>query len=233
MPIVLPAVEARRLTLGGTRFYQVDGVLYVSVTSVLGVVGKPELVRWAKAVALDAVASELAGCEVITPAQLAAAIERARGEPERIRDEAAQRGSTLHRDAARALASDQDGVERAALRALDLIPVMTEYTVVSREHGFAGTCDLVAETRGGALAVVDWKSGGVWPEHALQVGAYTLAIEEMTGLIVAHGYVVGLKGWDAALYEVDVSVAKEGFLAALGLFRALQSETLISRMTCG
>lgn len=222
----LMEISARRLTLAGLRFYQIDGVLYISVTSVLGVVGKPELVRWAKSVALEAVAAELAGRETITPTDLAQAIERARGEPERIRDEAAQRGSARHRIVARALAS-REGVEWSVLRALALTPCATEYTVLSRQHGFAGTCDLVAETADGCFAVVDWKSGGVWPEHALQVGAYALAIQEMTGRAVTHGFVVGLKGSDPQLYEVDVPVAKEGFLAALGLFRVLQCETLL------
>ena len=230
MPVLLPVTNARRLTLGGIRFYQVDGVLYVSVTSVLAVVGKPELVRWAKGVALDAVAAELADCEVITPAQLAAALERARGEPERIRDEAAQRGSARHQDVARSLADDRDSAEREVLRALGLTPLVTEYTVVSRDHGYAGTCDLVAESDAGELAVLDWKTGGVWPEHALQVGAYALAIEELSGLPVTRGYVVSLKSWEPAVYEVDVPVAKEGFLSALGLFQALQAETLLSRL---
>lgn len=50
-----------------------------------------------------------------------------------------------------------------------------ETKVYSRAHGYAGTCDLIAEIDG-KMAVVDLKTGkSVWPEAALQIAAYAYA----------------------------------------------------------
>ncbi len=48
----LPTLKARRLTIGGLRFYQVDGALYPAVTAILSVVARPGLVAWARRTAL-------------------------------------------------------------------------------------------------------------------------------------------------------------------------------------
>ena len=58
-----------------------------------------------------------------------------------------------------------------------------ERTVVSRAHGFAGTCDVVFEMNDGSLAVADFKSStaGPWrPDSsgAAQLAAYRLALAE-------------------------------------------------------
>uniref|UniRef100_A0A7C3AQN7 PD-(D/E)XK endonuclease-like domain-containing protein n=2 Tax=Thermorudis TaxID=1649508 RepID=A0A7C3AQN7_9BACT len=227
----IPRVKARRVSIGGTRFYEVEGVYYVSVTSVLQVVGKPELVRWAKAVALDAVASALSGRDAFTRDELEAALLSARSEPERQRDEAAARGSALHRELASSLRAHPAAAR--VLERLALTPLAYEVTLVSRRYGFAGTCDLVAEDAGGTLALVDWKSGSVWPEHALQAGAYAVALDEMTGETISSGYVVSLANDEPEVYAVDLDAAGDGFLAALGLFRALKTESLLERFGGG
>jgi|FaiFalDrversion2_1042247.scaffolds.fasta_scaffold30414_2 hypothetical protein len=49
----VPTVAARRLRVGGERFYEVEGALYPSVTTVLGVISKPNLAVWARRTALE------------------------------------------------------------------------------------------------------------------------------------------------------------------------------------
>lgn len=222
----LPQIDARRVQIGGKRFYAVGSALYPSITTVLSVVGKPALVAWAKRVALEAVRAHLAAYDTITAEQLEEALILAAGEPERQRDAAASRGSDRHAAIAEELSAGGDPYRiRDRLGIVRILA--TEYTLVSTRHGFAGTCDVVALDDAGRLVLVDWKTGGVWPEHALQVGGYALALEEQCGHPVARGYVVGLKGPQPVVYAVDLAVAREGFLSALSLYTALANEQLL------
>ena len=47
-----------------------------------------------------------------------------------------------------------------------------ETTIFNETEKYAGTFDLLAELRDGSTVIVDWKTGGVYPEHALQMCAY-------------------------------------------------------------
>jgi ATP-dependent exoDNAse (exonuclease V) beta subunit len=214
--------------VGGERFYEVEGTLYPSVSAVLSTVAKPGLAAWARRTALEKVRELLAqGVDVATALALA---ER---EPERVRDVAARRGAAVHEDIALALAGHPSPPEtapwvEAARRFLDdfgLRPVASELVVVSKRHGFAGTCDTLAQCAG-ALYVLDWKTtGALWPEAALQVAGYAIALEELTGREVQGALVVRLD--ETGRYEVrgvHLPLAQEGFLAALSLWRALRGE---------
>jgi hypothetical protein len=64
----------------------------------------------------------------------------------------------------------------------------------------------------------------VWPEAALQIAAYVLALEEMTGWEVGEAYVVGLRETGYEAKKVNLPLAKEGFLAALSLWQTLRGE---------
>ncbi|WP_051913687.1 CRISPR-associated protein Cas4 [Thermorudis peleae] len=225
----LPLREGERLNIHGTRYYRIDGKLYLSVTSVLAVVAKPAIAPWAARVALDAVAAYLSGREPITQGELAAALAYAQSEPERLRDRAAARGSARH---GRIASPARDPVATAVLDTFGLEPLAHEYLILSDTDGYAGTCDLVARTPDGALAVLDWKTGGVWPEHALQLGAYARAVEEMTGETVEHGVVVQLRDDTYRAYRVDLERARYGFRAALALYRALHAEQLLQPLPC-
>ena len=227
----LPSLEARRVVVGGQRLYEVDGSLYPSVTSVLSVVSKPNLVAWARRTTLAAVREMLEdGLDIEQALALAAE------EPERVRDAAAARGTSIHEAIAAALAGEPYPPEaepyvRVALSFLQergLKLVAHEAVVVSRTHGFAGTCDVATAASDGGLVLVDWKSGGIWPEHALQLGAYALALAEMTGREVAAAYIVGLREHTYEAKAVNLPAARDGFLGALALWRALQMGLLMA-----
>ena len=224
-PMSLPNYQARRLMVGEERYYQVDGLTLPSTTTILSVVAKPGLSTWSRRTALEAMKELLeAG------ADMEEALALAEGEPERQRDIAAGRGALVHEAVALALAkgvypSEWAPLVRAALSFLadyGLHPLATEALVVSKRRGFAGTADLIARGGDGTLALADWKTGGIWPEAALQLGAYAIALEEMTGRPVGEAYVVRLqeKGYEAK--RVNLPLAKRAFLACLTLWRALQ-----------
>ena len=75
-------------------------------------------------------------------------------------------------------------------------PLMAEAKVMSFEHNFAGTLDILCwykheESEGELLSIIDIKTGnGVYPESAIQQGAYALATEETYGVSVDSAYVL-------------------------------------------
>lgn len=196
------------------RFYEYEGALYPSVTTILSVVAKPELQRWAIRTALRELINSI-GSGPVSRQELLVLAARAAAAPERIRDEAAQRGKKHHQEFVR---WGKRWLEQLGLKLLEV-----ELPVVSRRHGYAGTCDLVARGIRG-LVIVDWKTGNVWPEHALQVAAYAEAVEELTQERVTRCLIVGLR--DETVWYVDRDAAWSGFQGVLALWRALHSSIL-------
>ncbi|MBO9308001.1 MAG: hypothetical protein J7451_12290, partial [Thermomicrobium sp.] len=81
---IIPEVQSRKVTINGERFYEVNGKLYPSVTTILSVVAKPVLVKWAKKTAIDFVRAAVGDAPFVTKEELDAILDRALGEPERI-----------------------------------------------------------------------------------------------------------------------------------------------------
>jgi hypothetical protein len=213
--------------VGEERYYQVDGLTLPSVSTILRVIAKPNLVSWARRTTLETV-RELLGEGL----SVEAALSLAEVEPERQRDAAAQRGGLAHEAIACALMGKPYPPEwepwvKAALRFLadyGLRLVAAEQVLVSKRHGFAGTCDLITCGADGVLTLVDWKTGGIWPEAALQLGGYAIAWEEMPGRPVGEAYVVGLRARGYEARRVNLPLARRAFLACLTLWRALRGE---------
>jgi len=224
-PLVIPRLPVWRFEGTEGRFYVIDGVSYPSTTTVLSVLMRPGLASWARRTIIETV-REL----VASGADIEEALQLAESEPERQRDIAAQKGSQVHGAIALALEGkpyppEWEAWVRAALSFLadyGLRLVAAEQVLVSKRHGFAGTCDLITCGADGVLTLVDWKTGGIWPEAALQLGAYAIALEEMTGRPVGEAYVVGLREKGYGEKRVFLPQAREGFLACLTLWRALQ-----------
>jgi hypothetical protein len=225
----LPNCEARRFTVGEERYYEIDGLTVPSVSTILQIVAKPGLVAWGRRTALEKVRELL-----MEGLDIDVALTLAEVEPERVRDGAAQRGGLVHEAIALALAGkpyplEWEGWVRAAqgfLEDFGLQVVGIERVLVSKRHGFAGSCDVVALGADGRLTLVDWKSGRHphLPEAALQVGAYCLALQEMTRRSVAAGYVVAVRSGRYEAKRVNLLRAQEGFLGALALWKSLRGE---------
>lgn len=193
---------------GGGRLYThpVTGETATSVTTILGGgIPKPALTGWAaREAATYAVenAAELARLVKAGGVKKKEALDRIKGAPWRQRDDKADLGTATH-DVAEAMglgdAIDIDQYDeriRGYLRSLSLWwdawqprVEMTEATVWSREWGYAGTLDLIAdvdmpddprsyaEFAGQTVRMlIDYKtSKGVYGETALQLVAYERA----------------------------------------------------------
>lgn len=146
-------------------YYEIDGIRYPRVTSILSVLSKPGLGRWREA------------------------LIREGRDPDAEAREAADRGTAIH-----ALTEALDLGAQADCPS-DLLPFirayrdwkgehvaaveMTERLVVHRRFGYAGKLDKVVRLYDGRRAIVDLKTGrSLAPETRLQLSAYVDALED-------------------------------------------------------
>jgi hypothetical protein len=171
---------ARTMTYGTwnerTRIYEIEGRVLPSVTSIIGMMDKPALINWAAKLAAE-YSQEHRDALIQLPAD--AATDAIKGNWRRSRDKAARFGTQVHE----AIENDQIplkddptyGYVQQALIYLEdreLEVVGQEITVISLEHGYAGTMDLLAMDPDGSIRVADWKSGkGLYDSAALQITA--------------------------------------------------------------
>ena len=66
----------------------------------------------------------------------------------------------------------------------------SELTIWSPSDQYAGTIDQVCRNSAGHWSVIDFKTGGAYPEAALQVAAYANALEELTGIPVDDAWIL-------------------------------------------
>jgi len=198
------------------RFYEIDGVLYPSVTHILSAAPKPALIHWAaneERKLVSEAAADLyadigrAGVPQLPRAAYLATLHARLGPTKahlKARDHAADIGSGAHRliewamrTAIGADAGPKPIVSNASLwafmafedwaKSVCLKPVLIERTVYSTMHGFAGTLDVLARVNG-VLTHIDFKTGkAVYAEAHLQSAAYQTALIEMGYLPPAGG----------------------------------------------
>jgi CRISPR/Cas system-associated exonuclease Cas4 (RecB family) len=177
--------------------YRVDGKWIPGCTSISGFMdhGKSEaLKRWALKMGLNYLATQLEAGKSYDEIELAEMFEAARKEPFKRTKKAADIGSVTH-DYAEAYIKHQlkEGpkpklpINKMAKQAAEnfLIWAKTvdewiyaERKVVSLEHWYAGTVDIVAIV-GGKLTVGDLKTSNyLSAEHLLQTAGYQIALEE-------------------------------------------------------
>lgn len=216
--------------------YRVEGVELPSVTTILGVIAKPALIPWARNVALDKAKATLLESTWPQSSQewsqwVEEVITEARRRPDEIRDSAADKGTRAHELICRIIEGGKVEVPE------DLKPHIEafwawydkagleirfgETMVYHPVYHYAGGMDATA-WRGKQLVVLDWKTGGVWPEAAMQVAAYAKSWEAMTGERVEEGWVVGLKDGFTAKRVKDIETAFSAFLAALNIWRHMR-----------
>lgn len=198
-----------RLVVGRGRWhtYSLDGQRVPSVTGIIGKAsGKPGLVQWAAREAAAWAAAHVEDMAVLGPESWA---REAAGAANRVRDASAKAGTQVHLIAQRLVFGepvtdeDEDGLpwpddvrlmgEQVArfMDAHEAEPILVEAAVFHELHAWAGTLDLVADLTDGARWLIDYKTGasGVWPETALQVGAYGHATHVQLGdrdMLMSH-----------------------------------------------
>lgn len=221
--------------------YELDGHWLPGVTTVIGVLSKPQLIQWAANMAVDWIIangyprrlSETDYELVIHPDLL----EQARTAHIRKRDKAADKGTDLH-------ALCEDYVRRAiaqggsplGLTVLDSVKsfahwahenevlfIDCEVMVYSEIHRYAGRFDLLFE-QGGKRYLGDIKTGkGVYADFYIQMGGYEVAYQEMTGQSVDGRVILHLNSKTCTPYiSTDSLRDTSAFLNCLALYKALK-----------
>lgn len=181
-------INARRATDAG-RYYEVEGQMYPSVTTVLSVINKPALVPWAakmeRIAALEAAADlyeDVHGTPRMSRAAFISSLESRIGKEKAGKKEmekAGEIGTQIHslaewnlRKTMGQVVGPEPHVTQQALWAfmvleekikeLELEPVRIEQVLFSQTYGIAGTMDLLANVKwhgSRKLALIDFKSG--------------------------------------------------------------------------
>jgi hypothetical protein len=246
------------------RFYDVDGTLYPSVTTILGVIGKPALVGWAAKVEREACIS--AACDLwesvptapkmardAYQASLVARIGKLKAS-QKLLSKAGDIGSQTHaliewwlrRDLKMEVGEEPKVCDPALWAAMawqdwakivNMAPMGVEQRVWSRNNGYAGTLDLLAEltlpdgSRG--IVVQDNKTGkAIYKEARLQVAALGHCLVEMEqlksmpwGCIVRLPKVETDPAFEVLYIEPEkMHVYCEAFSAALHLWKWSDAE---------
>lgn len=202
--------------------YWLDGMPVPGVTSIIGVLDKPALPKWAAEQVARHVAENPAAIEAMRPLGVEAMVKALKETPWAARDKAADRGTRFHQHAAAILMGaeeevpeDQVPLVESALKFAEewqIEPILIEQAVASREHRYAGTADLAAkyrrpDTGEAAIGIFDWKSGKkIYTSACWQLNAYGMAefygldgdehpMAEL-GITAAYGIHIRADGYD-------------------------------------
>lgn len=213
--------------------YKLDGRWVPGVTTILGVLDKPAIPKWAAGTVAEYVADNPNGIEELRKLGRGPMVQALKGIPWQKRDDAGVRGNLLH-DYAEALLNGEDvevddesvPVMENALAFMEdwhIEPLLVEASCASREHQWAGTLDLIAKyvhplTGADGVAIFDWKSGkALYPEYAWQMNAYAHA--EFAGLDgdeqplplcdAAFGVQIRADGYDVAPFAFGPDIYEE------------------------
>jgi len=223
----------------GNHTYYLDGKRCPGVTTILKVLDKPALTRWAATTVAEYVADHPDAIEVLRDAGRPALVTTLKEVPFQKRDKAAERGKNLHDYTQQLLEGVEIDVDTVpdelipvlenAIAFLDdwqIVPLLIEAPVASRADWWAGTLDLVAgytrpDTGATGVGVFDWKSGkGIYAEYAWQFSAY------------GHAEFSGLLGDETPLPEgiasaFGVQIRADGYdVAPMAYSRAIYDEFL-------
>jgi hypothetical protein len=209
----------KRENRSGSRWYNIEGSEYPSVTTILGAIAKPALIAWSANVEREMVMNasvqlynDIAGTPKMSPTAYLMSLKTRVGTVRAGQKElqkAGDIGSQTHaliewnlRARLMQEAGPSPHISDKAMwafmawedwaKSVDLKPIWVEQTVWSDTHGYAGTMDLLAEVNG-KLTVLDWKTGkAIYPEAQLQNAAYRHALREMGHGDPVQGIIVRL-----------------------------------------
>jgi len=217
--------------------YRLDGKAVPGVTTILGVLDKPALIKWSAKMVAEYVADHPDTIEVLRDSGRNALVNTLKEVPWQARDKAADRGTDIHDYAEQLLNGtelDIDDILPALVPVLEnaiaflddwqISPLLIEAPCASRTDWWAGTLDLVADyvhpvTKAAGRGVFDWKSGkALYPEYAWQFAAYGhaefsgLGSDETpmpTGITSSFGVHIRADGYDVAPMAYSDAVYQE------------------------
>lgn len=226
-----------------THRYYLDGKQMTGVTTILGVIAKPQLIKWSADMACDYIKSHTMDVGVgVPPNTLTISeeeLENARSAWSKKRDDSADLGKEVHSDieqyikakiAGESYVTDKPQVQHfidwADKHKVEFIA--SEEQVYSVKLFVAGTYDFACIIDGRKY-LGDLKTGNaLYPEYFYQCAAYRMMAEEM-GHTDFKGSILVRIGRDGKFNEdEDVIISesyedeKEAFLSALTLYRVTQ-----------
>jgi hypothetical protein len=232
----------------GLRFYpashryRLDGKWVDGVTTLIkGGVPAPALMYWSARSVAEYVAGNRDQVERLYEMGQGPMVSALKEVPWQARDVAQVRGTDVHAFAEQIVSGEEVDVPEhlvshveSCIAFLDewaIEPVLVEESVGHRVHGYAGTLDLVAESRHAPLAIYDYKTSksGIYLEAAFQENAYAHAEFYGTGgdehplpeIQAAFGVQILADGWDVYPLEFGQHVFEE-FLAIADVTRIVK-----------
>jgi hypothetical protein len=201
-----------------------DGAQVVGVTTALGIIAKPQLIHaawklgmekkdykkeWGKSALIGSIAHWLIECH----------LKGVEADTEGIaKDDLSKAQNALNKFLS------WWGLQK-------LILVASEEQLVSEAHGYGGTLDILAQTEGGDILLIDIKSSkAIYPEMFYQLAAYRqLCAESPSKPAIKKVVIVRIgKGESPDDFEVqeraDLGDDWQVFLAALKLYKRLKGE---------
>jgi hypothetical protein len=227
------------------RYYTIDGKKVPSVTTILNVINKPQLIPWAVRTTRDYIKQELFAfkrADSLKDLDLDGLLAKSAKEHDRVRNAAADKGIAVHSSIASYVGAKSNVANndpaviafRDWQESSQFVPIASERLVFSQEHGFAGTADLIG-TLNDKLALLDIKTGrGVYPEYKLQLAAYAVAWGEMSGHFPEVCMNLHVKS-DYTITRANSFTAAElfplfqTFIAAKRLFEWQSEQTLVNQ----
>ncbi len=192
--------------------YKLDGKWVPGVTTILGVLDKPGLKKWAAQTVAEYVADNREAVGHLYSAGRGPMVAALKEIPWQKRDDAADRGTQLHDFADHLLRGDEIDVPHDLAPVMDnairflkdwqIEPLLIEECVASRAHSWAGKFDLVGryvnprQPLDAGVGIFDWKSGKrIYESAAFQLNAY------------GHAEFHGENGDESPMLDLDIRAA--------------------------
>jgi len=172
------------------KTYTIDAIEYPSVTEILKVINKPGLIEWFKRTSFSEIVEKTEKAISIGDIVHDVIHKLLKGERVEIRINPEYVSSVQS-----CVSAFLDWKKKCGLKVIE-----TEKLVVSKKHFYAGTFDFVGKLDG-KIILADWKtSSAIYKEYLVQVAAYKIAYEEMTGQKVDECWVIRFSK-DASEFE--------------------------------
>jgi hypothetical protein len=202
------------------------------ITTILGVIAKPQLIQWAANMAVDYICDHLKDLQE-KPEEV---LGEARKAHTRKKEAAGQKGTDIHalieERIKKAIAEDgfikENGAKEKQVKefiqwAIDnkIKFLASELHLYSETYFLGGICDFVCEIDG-EIWVGDIKTGRVYAEAFFQMAGYQIMIEEMKLYPNIKGHIIiGLKNGFEEKRSISNEDNKTAFLSALSLYRIM------------
>lgn len=218
------------------HIYTIDNQKVDGVTSILGVIGKPQLLYWAVDMGIKYLEANFKPGRAYDEIEIARLLKSARWAHKTTSGEAADMGKMVHTFCEKWIAGEEPTlpynpkVKAACEQFLKWVTenkiefLESERVTYSKEFNYAGTCDFICKMDG-MILLGDFKSSkAIYDEYFFQTAAYQQAyLEEFPDKKIEGNIIIRL-GKDATFeakknFEYDKNVAT--FNAAAVLYRRL------------